>query len=64
MKNSYDGWIAALDNADDAALAAAVGFGRFHFHQHLVALHGVVDFAWRNKYVFTDLLLRIGPHNP
>ena len=63
MKDADDGGIAALEHADDAALAAPVGLGRLHFHQHLVALHGAVDLVGRNEdIVLPDGLARIGAH--
>ena len=47
-----DGGVAALDDAGDAAGTAAIGFGRVEFDEHLIALHGAVDFGGRNKDVF------------
>ena len=65
MKDADDGGVAALEDADDAALAAAIGFGRLHFNQHLVALHGAVDLVGRNEDIFvgarTAWRLRLGP---
>ena len=39
-KYADDGGVAALQNTHDAALHAAIGFGRVDFDEHLVALHG------------------------
>ena len=50
-KRADDGGVAALENLDDAALLAAIGFGRFELNQNLVALHGGVDFTGRNEDV-------------
>ena len=52
VKDADHGRVAALDDAHDAAHAAAVGLGRLHFDQHLVALHGAVDLVGRNEDVF------------
>ena len=61
MKDADDGGVAALKDADDAAHAAAVGFGRLHFDEHLVALHGAVDLVGRNKNIFaTGRLAGVG----
>jgi len=45
VKDADDGGVAALEDADNAAHAAAVGLGGFKLDQHLVALHGAVDFV-------------------
>ena len=52
MKNADDGGVVPLDHADNAAKAAAIGLGRLHIDQHLVALHRAVDLVGRNKNVF------------
>ena len=49
MKNPDDGRISPFKYADDTALAASIGLRRFHFDQHLVALHGAVDLIGRNE---------------
>jgi hypothetical protein len=55
--------VAAFDDAGDAAEAAAVGAGRSEFHQYLVALHGAVDLAGRDKdIVLTTGLASKGTH--
>ena len=56
VKDANHGGVAPLHHAHNAAHAAAVGLGRLHFHQHLVALHGAVDLVGRNKYVFLRLI--------
>ncbi len=52
-KDADDGGVAALEDAHDAALAAAIGFGRFELDQHLVALHGAVDLVGRDEDIFS-----------
>src|ERR1700722_4472161 len=46
-----DGGVGALQNAHDAALLAAIGFGTLNLDQDLIALHGGVDLVGRNKDV-------------
>ena len=53
VKGADDGGVAALEDADDAAEAAAVGLGRLHLDEHLVALHGAVDLVGRNEDVLS-----------
>ena len=48
-KRADHGWVAALENSHDAALLAAIGFGRVELDQNLVTLHGGVDFTGRNE---------------
>ncbi len=52
VKDADHGRVAPLQHAHDAAHAAAIGLGRLHFHQHLVALHGAVDLVGRNEDIF------------
>src|SRR5580692_7661812 len=63
MKDANYCRVATLEHADNAAHAAPVGFGRLYFHQHLVALHGAVDFVGRNENVITPCCLtRVRSH--
>ena len=63
MEHAHHGWVAPLEDADNAPHAAAVGLGRFHLDQHLVALHGAVDLVRRNEnIVLSRSLPSIGPH--
>ena len=65
VKDADNGRIAALEHADDAAQAAAIGARRLHFDQHLVALHGAVDLVGRDEdIVFLARIAwrAIGPH--
>ena len=50
-KRPHNGRIAALQDAQDAALPAAVGFGRFGLDQNLIALHGGVDLVGRDENI-------------
>jgi len=53
VKDADDRRVVALKDTDDAALAAAVGFGRLDFDEDLVALHGAVDLVGRNEDIFS-----------
>ncbi len=52
VKRPDDGGVAALEDAHDAALLAAISFGRVKLDQDLIALHGCVDFVGRNENIF------------
>ncbi len=58
--------IPAFENARNAAQAAPVGAWRGKFDQHLVALHGAVDFVGWNKNIvfFHSTLASVGTHEP
>ena len=53
VKCADDGGVAAFQNAEDAALHAAVGLGRVDVDQDLVALHGVADLVGRDENIFS-----------
>jgi hypothetical protein len=51
VKRADDGGIAALQNANDAALHTAVGFGGIDVDKDLVALHGAADLIGRDENI-------------
>src|SRR5271170_3200837 len=51
VEDANHGRIVALENAGDAAFAAAVALGWTYFDQNLIALHGAIDFIGWNKDV-------------
>ena len=53
VKGPDDGGVAALENTHDAALLAAIGFGRVDLDEDLVALHGGVDLVGRDEDVLS-----------
>ena len=57
VEDADDGFLFALHYADDPAFSFAVMPEAAHFHQHLVAMHGVADFWRRNKDVALELAL-------
>ena len=52
VKSADDGGVAALQNAHNAALHTAVGFGRIDIDQDLIALHGAADLIGRDENIF------------
>ncbi len=50
-KRPHDRGVAALEDAHNAALLPAIGFGRVDLDQDLVALHGGVDLVGGDKNV-------------
>ena len=53
VKDTDDGGVSALQDAGDAAQTAAIGTGGRQLHQHLVALHGAINFiGWDENVVF------------
>jgi hypothetical protein len=53
VKCADDGGVAAFQNAEDAALHAAVGLGRVSVDQDLVALHGIANLVGRDENIFS-----------
>ena len=60
VEDADDGLLFALHYADDPAFSFTVMPEAAHFHQHLVAVHGVADFWRRNKDVTLQLALGAG----
>src|SRR6478672_13009130 len=51
VEDADDGLLLALHDADDAAFSLAVMPEEAHFHQNLIAVHGIADIGRQNEYV-------------
>src|ERR1051325_9834101 len=60
VEDADHGFLLALHHADDPAFSLAVVAETAHFHQYLVAVHGIADIRRWNKYVTLQLALGTG----